>query len=162
MDALRALFRHHAWATLELIDHCASLSPERIEETAPGTYGTIRATLAHLVAADGRYLTRLGEPPPSPVRERDDPTLAEARAAFVAQVGRWQAVLAPGRQLDVTLPADGSWPELEHAEDLLISQAIHHGNDHRTQVGTILGALGLSTPDLDCWRFWALGQPAAS
>ena len=33
------------------------------------------------------------------------------------------------------------------------TQAIHHGNDHRTQICTILGQNGISVGDLDVWAF---------
>src|SRR2546425_10515065 len=59
--------RHDVWATERLIAHCRQLSTAQLELTVPGTYGTIRRTLAHIVTADQRYLTRfltLLEPKP--------------------------------------------------------------------------------------------------
>jgi uncharacterized damage-inducible protein DinB len=41
------------------------------------------------------------------------------------------------------------------AESMLLIQAIHHGNDHRTQICSTLGALDLELPELDGWDFWA-------
>ena len=32
-------------------------------------------------------------------------------------------------------------------------QAVHHANDHLAHVGTILGANGLSVPDIDVWAY---------
>lgn len=34
-----------------------------------------------------------------------------------------------------------------------MAQAIHHADDHRSQVLSILGAHGLDVPDLDVWRY---------
>ena len=34
-----------------------------------------------------------------------------------------------------------------------IVQAIHHGNDHRTHICTILGQNGIDYGDLDVWAF---------
>ena len=56
---LRAL-RHDLWATEKLLAHLRTLTKEQLELTAPGTYGSIRQTLAHLVRGDERYLMRLG------------------------------------------------------------------------------------------------------
>src|SRR5919204_4741308 len=50
--------RHDVWATEQLIARCRSLTPEQLQLTVPGTDGTILRTLAHLVAADQRYLSR--------------------------------------------------------------------------------------------------------
>jgi Uncharacterized protein conserved in bacteria len=53
-------FRYHKWANLYLLDVCAKLPDEQLQLTAPGTYGTIAATLQHLLSAERRYLWRLG------------------------------------------------------------------------------------------------------
>jgi hypothetical protein len=34
-----------------------------------------------------------------------------------------------------------------------MAQAIHHADDHRSQVLSILGARGLDVPDLDVWKY---------
>lgn len=155
MDPLREMFRHHAWATLTLIDRCMGLPAEPLHEAVPGTYGSILDTLVHLVGADQRYLERLtGEPSESPLREGEAPTLADLRLRFEAQVRRWEALLDRVADLDVTLPARESWPETPHAQNLLLLQAIHHGNDHRTHVCTALSVLGQEPPDIDGWSYW--------
>jgi len=45
-------------------------------------------------------------------------------------------------------------PGFDPAETLLLLQALHHTDDHRAQVCSTLGALGLDVPDLDAWSFW--------
>ena len=40
-------FSHHIWATERLIDACATLTPEQLAASVPGTFGPIAATLAH-------------------------------------------------------------------------------------------------------------------
>jgi len=47
------------------------------------------------------------------------------------------------------------YPDTDPAESMLLIQAIHHGNDHRTQICSTLGALGLPVPEIDGWDFWA-------
>ena len=153
MDPLRELFRHHAWATETLIDHCATLPPDALQATVPGTAGTIHHTLVHLIAADGRYLFLLTGATPG-VQE-SEPPLATLREHFAAQVQQWEEALDRVDDLDVTIPARGDRPETPHARNLLLLQALHHGNDHRTHVGTILGAHGLPTVDISGWDYWA-------
>ncbi len=154
MDPLRTFFQHHAWANLRLIDHCAGLPPETLEATVPGTRGTIMTTLVHLVGADQRYLLPMdGQEAGIRIHETESPSLADVRAAAELQAARWQALIDRARELDVTL-SRREWPEVRHAEELLFLQAIHHGNDHRTHVCTILGAHGLEVPDLSGWEYW--------
>jgi uncharacterized damage-inducible protein DinB len=150
------MFEHHAWATLTLIDHCGRLSPDQLALTAPGTRSSILTTLVHLVAADGRYLERMtGERHEPRASERSDPpSLDELQAIFRSQVQRWYQLVDRADELAVTIPAEDDFPEVRHAEDLLFLQAIHHGNDHRTHIRTILGASGLDTGELDGWEYW--------
>lgn len=153
LDPLRELFRHHAWATQALIDHCASLPPEALQASVPGTAGTIHHTLVHLVGADGRYLQRIDGVPPA-VRDNEPPSLDELREHFAAQVRRWDAILDRVDDVDITIPARGDEQSIPHARNLMLLQALHHGNDHRTHVCTVLGASGYPVPDLDGWTYW--------
>lgn len=67
--ALLELYRHKTWATLRLIEYCQGLEDEHLDATIPGTFGTIRDTLRHLVGAEEGYFwtltgERLSEPLP--------------------------------------------------------------------------------------------------
>ena len=155
MDPLREIFGHHAWATFTLLDYCERLPPDQLRGTAPGTYGSILDTFVHLVAADQRYLVAFtGEPPAAPLREGDTPTLAELRPRFEASVRLWEGLLDRVGELDVTLRGRGGEPDVPHAQNLLMLQAIHHGNDHRTHICSVLSVLGLEAPEVDGWHYW--------
>lgn len=41
-----------------------------------------------------------------------------------------------------------------YARNLMLIQALHHGNDHRTHVCTVLGAHGYRVPELSGWAYW--------
>jgi uncharacterized damage-inducible protein DinB len=160
MKPLRAMFDHHAWATHKLIDFCVTLPPDQLRATVPGTYGPIMPTLVHLVAADQRYLELMtGVKAESPLREGEEAPLAELETIFGGQALLWYGLLERASELDVTIPARGTWQARPHAEDLLFLQAIHHGNDHRTHICTALGAIGLEPPEIDGWSFWAATHP---
>src|SRR5512147_3138205 len=93
--------RHDVWATRTLIEHCRSLTDAQLDGlTAPGTYGTIRRTLEHIVAADVRYLARLGivlaDPP---FREDHDVSLDEI-AGLLAKVADAVERLFVGSEFD--------------------------------------------------------------
>src|SRR5437660_1324043 len=59
MDALVEMFRFKTWATLRLIEYCEGLADEHLDATTPGTYGTIRETLRHMVDAEEGYFSIL-------------------------------------------------------------------------------------------------------
>src|SRR2546426_425966 len=58
-EALLVLYRHKTWATLALIDFCKGVDDAVLDATTPGTYGTIRDTLRHLVRSEEGYLARV-------------------------------------------------------------------------------------------------------
>jgi uncharacterized damage-inducible protein DinB len=155
MDPLSEAFQHHTWATEELIRHLRKLPPAALTATSTGVYGEVLATLSHLVSADSRYLRYLeGNPPPPKIAPDPVRSLDEIADALRDQAVRWRVVLAHANELDITLPARGTRPLLPHATNLLFAQALHHGNDHRTQICSVLSTGGYAVPDVDVWRYW--------
>lgn len=152
-DALLELYRHNTWATLRLIEYCQGLDGEHLDATIPGTFGTIRDTLRHLVRAEeGYFRTVTGERPSEPLPE--GPVPLDELADRIRRLGpRWEALAEdadlPGREV-TTLDGwrmPGAVP---------MAQAIHHACDHRTHILSILGARGLEIPgpnDLDVWGY---------
>jgi len=154
------MFDHHLWATRSLVEYLEALPPERLDGTIPGTYGSILETLTHLVDADERYLQRLGEESPPPFEGRGVVSLETVRSDLEDHARRWAAYLdrLDAGTLHARIPGREDYPDTDPAEGLLLLQAIHHGNDHRTQICSTLGALGQDPPDLDGWTYWAAGR----
>jgi uncharacterized damage-inducible protein DinB len=151
---LHEMFRYHTWATLTLLDYCAGLPPERLEDTTPGTMGTIHETLAHIVSSNGGYLARVTGDPSRRIKDADNLPLAELRQHFTEQSKGWESVLERIDEFDPTIEPQYDYPRVPHARDLLIGQTLHHGNDHRTHICSILGAKGLEVPEIDVWMYW--------
>jgi uncharacterized damage-inducible protein DinB len=155
MDPLSEAFQHHTWATEKLIRHLRGLPEAALSATAAGVYGEVLATLSHLLEADGRYLRYLEGTPPAPKTGPDaTKPLSELADQVRDQAVRWRVVLDGIGQTDITIPARGERPELPHATNLLVDQALHHGNDHRTQICTVLSVNGYEAPNLDVWTYW--------
>src|SRR6184192_1699631 len=57
--------RHNSWARGPLLAFSRDLRPEQFQATSEGNYGSILATLQHVIGAEGRYRYRLSgaEPP---------------------------------------------------------------------------------------------------
>ncbi len=154
---LRAL-RHDIWATEKLSSHCRALTKEQLELTVPGTYGSIRRTLSHIVRGDERYLIRLGALP-GPMPTDDDVIDIGELGAHLATVKAAVVNIFSGSQFDpdtVVLDANRrrpTDPPLEITSWTMLAQFVHHGSDHRAHIGTILGAHGLPTADIDVWAY---------
>ena len=145
-------FAHHIWATERLIDACAVLTPEQLQAPAPGTYGSIMATLTHLVSSDGWYLSFFREQP-APIDEKLDVSLADLRASIAANGIVWRDLLAGDQDPEADLVERGDGWEFHQPAGLRLAQAIHHGTDHRSQVCTALTSHGCVPPEIDLWAY---------
>ena len=72
-------FRYNKWANLKLLDVCAHLTDQQLQLTSPGTYGSFAATLLHLVAAEQRYIKRLGGSKPELSEKSEFPGVTALR-----------------------------------------------------------------------------------
>jgi uncharacterized damage-inducible protein DinB len=152
--------RHGVWANEKLVERCRVLADEQLELTAPGTYGTIRKTLAHIVASEEGYLVRLlgsllHEPP---LRAEDLATL-DAIAAHIPHVATAverlfaKSSIDPDRVIGDTPLRRAGTPRFEMAAWAPAAQFVYHGIDHRSQIDTILSMHGLETLDLQIWPY---------
>lgn len=146
-------FGHHIWATLRLLDVCLSLSPEQLETTVPGTYGSILETMRHLVGADSSYLSVLSDGRVAAIDE-DRMDLTELRAAMVGNGAAWTSLLAQDPDPDSVVVRHRDDGIDSHAPmGIRLAQALHHGTDHRSQVCTALTTIGIEPPAIDVWDF---------
>jgi uncharacterized damage-inducible protein DinB len=153
---LRDAFDRHTWSTLSLLDHLAKVDEASITQDVPGTFGSIPATLTHLVDADRRYLDRLDDPDLPPLAHRAPDDVATLRARVDANATRWRAAMdrVEAGSLHASIGPNAAHPNIDPAETLLLLQALHHADEHRAQVCSALGALGLEVPDVSVWAFW--------
>jgi uncharacterized damage-inducible protein DinB len=147
-------FRYHRWANLHLLDVCAKLSDEQLQLTSPGTYGTIAATLQHLVAAEQRYILQRLDGGTATLSERDEfsgvAALRELAASGGDRLIEAASKVKPEDTVDTTFD-DGFRARLHLG--VVIIQALHHGNDHRTHVCTILGHHEIPYGEMDVWAY---------
>ena len=152
---LHDLARHNAWATAQLLDYCQHLDESALQATVPGTYGTIIETLRHLLNSEASYLFRLsGERPAPPQREWETVGIA-ALATYAAELTViWERFLAG--EVDIDRMGEGRGDDgavFAIPAGLFITQAMHHGTEHRAHICTILGALGHEPPDVSAWGY---------
>jgi uncharacterized damage-inducible protein DinB len=146
-------FAHHVWATLRLVDACLALSPEQLGTTVPGTYGSILETMRHLVEGDSSYLIAMtGERTPWIDEDRMD--LPELRVAMAGHGAAWSRLLARDLDPETIFHERGDDGfERDAPMGIGLAQALQHGNDHRSQICTVLTTLGVDPPSIDVWDF---------
>lgn len=150
---LHDAFAHHAWATEQLIDVCATLTAEQLATAAPGTYGPILETLQHLVQSDGWYLSFFTDRPALTDDEAARLGLAELRAAVTANGAAWAEVIQREEDPDREIVERGGGWVLRSPVGVRLAQVVHHGTDHRSQVCSALTSLGHEPPEFDVWAY---------
>src|SRR5438067_2008511 len=153
-DGLFDAFGHNAWAMRELLRVCRELTPVHLQATAPGTYGSITETFRHIVSSEPRYYARLvGEPLPSNERTQE-PTLDEIAASVDDLAAKWDHLLVQPFAAERTLVVpwdDGR--DYDVPAGVILAQALHHGNEHRAHLCTVLSSIGVEPPALGLWDY---------
>jgi uncharacterized damage-inducible protein DinB len=145
-------FRYNRWANLHLLEVCERLNDDQLQLTSPGTYGTVATTLQHLLSAEQRYLRRLSGVEPR-LNERDPFPGMAAFKDHAAHSGDQLIEAATRIKPDDTIDTKVDDGSFRLHLGVVIIQALHHGNDHRTHVCTILGHHGIAYGDMDVWAY---------
>ena len=149
--AIVELFRHNLWANLRLLEACESLTPDQLEATAVGTYGSIYETLLHIIDSEEWYLSGLS------VLARDKmlqpgerPSVAGLRD-HQSRAGEGLIQVAPG----VKSGDLARWETQRGVRSMpaprLLTQIINHATEHRAQVNVILTQIGVPSVDFSGW-----------
>jgi uncharacterized damage-inducible protein DinB len=152
-STLVELIRYNNWANAQVFDACLKLTGEQSAATTPGTYGSIHATLGHMIAAEADYINRLtGDGPKPPFRWEDEPALEDIFAFSKIVAGALlDAIQRVPPDHIVHEEEDGN--TMDYKASLLFIQVIDHGIEHRTNVTTILSGMGLPALEVDGWGY---------
>lgn len=154
-DGVSDGIRHNIWATRELLAVCQGLDESHLQATAPGTYGSIMATLWHLVSSEAGYCARLTGEPFSWNRRTDVLPSVDELSGYVDDLeARWERFLAEPFDAERTFIVD--WHD-GHDRDvpagIYLAQTLHHGSEHRAQVATVLTSIGVEPPGWGLWEY---------
>jgi uncharacterized damage-inducible protein DinB len=145
--------RYNNWANQKVIEACRHLSEEQLDMSIPGSYGTIRDTLSHIIRAEASYVGILtGSKPMIPLKKEDRPSVAEM-AGYAAEVARALVEMAQQMRPTDQVDEEDNGKQFRYGALALFIQIIDHGIEHRTNITTILNG-GLQTPpDIDGWAY---------
>jgi uncharacterized damage-inducible protein DinB len=153
-DTLTTLYRHHLWANLLLFESCAGLTDEQLDATLIGTYGTIRDTFEHIVLAEQSYFSRISTG--QRLNRPDDAphlTMTEMIAS-ARKTGEGLIEWAHKVKAEDTVGIDWDGTLRPVPKTILLTQAINHGTEHRSQIMAIMTQLGIEPPELDAWQYF--------
>lgn len=150
----RVLYRiveHNNWANRTLIRACHALTDEQLDAQPLGeeAWG-IRRTLLHVVGAQRNYVQLLTLPPDE--RAAQEPAWDALEQEADASGEALRALILGEHP---AMPSGAIRTQSGYDVDpwVVLVQAIHHGNDHRTQIGDTMRALGLEPPELAGWDY---------
>ncbi len=147
------LVRYDNWMTQQLLGICMEVDEEMVSAEIPGTYGSIRKTLSHLINSQAEFLERIHGTSLQPAfKWADKPTFAQMaeyadtlNEAFLDTIER----VSP---TDNVHEENETWSFDYHARLIYMSQ-IFHGIAHRTDITTFLTRHGVELPELDVWGY---------
>jgi uncharacterized damage-inducible protein DinB len=147
--ALDYVLRHNAWANRALFEFCAGLDHATLDRATPGTYGTLLATIQHIVSAEQWYVLILSGETIGERVEESVPRPIDDLLSIASRTGQRVIDLASGDDADRRLVVEGK----EWTAGVIYAQVIHHGNEHRAQAKSILGANGIEPPGVSAWGY---------
>lgn len=155
LDApITTVFRHNLWANLRLLERCAALTPEQLDTSLVGAFGSIRDTLEHIATSEQSYFSRistgrrLSRPDDAPRLSLAE--IAESLRTTGAGLAEW-AARVPG---DATVEVDWDGTPRDVPTAIIVAQAINHATEHRAQITATLTQLGVEPPDLQPWQYF--------
>jgi uncharacterized damage-inducible protein DinB len=152
------LARYNQWANRRLYDACAALDDDAYRAPRPAFFGSIHATLNHIMVGDRIWTGRIAGTSPADLRldqilYDDLPSLAAARGAADAELIALVAGLAP-ETLDGALSYSNlAGQPFETPLRLVLGHLFNHQTHHRGQVHDQLSQTKVAPPPLDLIYF---------
>jgi uncharacterized damage-inducible protein DinB len=151
-EQMRLMARYSAWQNRQQTDAASRLSDEERRRDRGAFFGSIFATLNHLLWADRIWLSRFTDAPgPNVAGIQDSPSetadwqgYCEGRAATDAAIGSWVAGLSDGDLAgDLVWWSGAAGREMRRPRALLATHIFNHATHHRGQVHAMLTAAGV-------------------
>ncbi|WP_454914828.1 DinB family protein [Xanthobacter sediminis] len=164
VGSYRQFAAYNAWANARLYAAAAVLGPELCAKPMGAFFGSLLATLNHLVVTDRIWLSRLlateePQPPLDTVLERDLARLRALRSAEDERLLAFVATLDPARLAAPVTYANSSGSVFTQDCASVLDHLFNHQTHHRGQAHALLTQLGgrAAAPSLDLVAFQRLG-----
>jgi uncharacterized damage-inducible protein DinB len=149
----RAMARYNAWQNRSVYAACEQLSDAQRKENRGGFFGSIHATLNHMLWADQMWLSRFdAAEPPAKRSIADGLSLFEDWSGLKAERSRFDGVILDWaeRMEPATCEGDLTWysasaeREVTRPKSLIIAHVFNHQTHHRGQVNALLTGFGIN------------------
>jgi uncharacterized damage-inducible protein DinB len=154
LSYVRLMARYNAWQNTCVYEACERLNDAQRKEDRGAFFGSIHATLNHILWADQIWLMRFDAAPPPAKRSLSEGlSLFDDWQALSAERSRFDDVIANWADvMDMkTLEGDMTWisgatgREMTRPKALLVAHIFNHQTHHRGQVSAMLTGFGAKT-----------------
>ena len=150
---IESLFRHNTWANLRLLTACEGLDSAILDAHIPGTFGSVRDTLLHIVGAEVSYVKRVnGRLPGEPLKRGEFPSFEQMKHVAAWCGEEFLQLALNATPTSIVQETDQSQHVRYKLVDLM-TQVINHATEHRSQIATILTQQGAEPPDMSGWAY---------
>lgn len=157
-DHVRLMAKYNRWQNGSVYGAAELLSEEQRQADKGAFFGSIHATLNHILWADQMWMHRFaGSPRPEPAGIEDSRTyysswedLRRERATFDSAIGDWAKNLSDDWLIgDLTWYSSSLHSEIIRPRWMLVTHMFNHQTHHRGQVHCLLTGFGVQPEDTD-------------
>lgn len=163
-EEVRILYDYNSWANHRSLEACAPLTIEQFTRDLGSSFGSVRATLSHIMAAEWVWLERFQGRSPSAMPKDEYADLAAIRNRWMEIQNSLISFVHGVTQTDLERVMEYKtinfgvyknplWQSLQHLAN--------HGTYHRGQVATLLRQLGAKPLSTDIMHFYRERSSAA-
>jgi uncharacterized damage-inducible protein DinB len=146
------MYAYNAWANAQVFDVCRGVDQAQLDAAAPGTFGSITETLAHMMLVEGAYLLMVRGQFDALPRFREESSSWDL-GAWAQRADRlreeYRELLASVDAGFYDQPLNVPWFDFALTKHDGLLQVLSHSAQHRAQVFSVLGERGVKVPDLD-------------
>jgi uncharacterized damage-inducible protein DinB len=149
---VQTMARYNVWQNANIYEAAGRLPDAARKENRGAFFGSIHATLNHILWADQMWLMRFGVAPQPAAKSiadglaqfEDWERLTQERRRFDAVIQDWANGLEPSAlEGNLTWFSAGAGRELTSPRALLIAHLFNHQTHHRGQIHALLTGLGI-------------------
>lgn len=154
---VRTMARYNAWQNRSLYAAADTISDAARRQQRGAFFGSIHATLSHLMWGDQQWMSRFSNVPKPPGSGKESPGLYSdwedlklRRAAFDATIADWADAMDPSWLYgDLTWYSGIAKADVTKPRWFLVTHFFNHQTHHRGQVHAMLTAAGANPEDTD-------------
>jgi uncharacterized damage-inducible protein DinB len=153
-NPLDILLARDAWATRNIIETCAKLSPEQFHRKFEMGPGSLHNTATHILGAMWTWMDRLEQREPRPKLEATQRTVPELLKLH-GEVTADFAAMIRAHPLESTIRVTRDGKTYTFTRGVVATHTMTHGMHHRAQCLNMLRQLGVTPLPLSSVVEWA-------